>query len=288
VPAGPDLTLWAAQPAPGAEPAPTAGVAPGAEVAPGAAAAPLESIERKSLLYRSALGFWCANHVQGCSHGCRYPCHAFLIARRYGRVRDYADWCRPRPVANALELLDRELARRRALPDTVQLCLSTDPFMTGHPAVTAMSLAIVERLNRAGVAASLLTKGLLPVDLADRGRFPGANTHGISLVSLDEGFRAAWEPGTTPYADRIAALRRLHDAGRRSYAHLEPYPTPNIVAQDVLEILRAVDFVDEISFGGWNYNPVVDRFPDARAFYARQADLVRAFCAGRGIACEIG
>lgn len=249
---------------------------------------PLDPIERKSLLYRSGLGFWCINHVQGCAHGCRYPCHAYLIARRYGRVRDHADWCRPRIVANALELLDRELARRRLLPDHVQLCLSTDPFMTGHPEVTEMSLAIVERLNRAGIACSLLSKGVLPFDLADSVRFPVRNTHGISLVSLDERFRARWEPGTAPYAARIASLRRLADAGCRTYAHLEPYPTPNVVAQDLDEVLDAVGFVDEIFFGRWNYNPVVGRFPGADAFYLEQGDRVRAFCRRRGIEAEVG
>ena len=249
---------------------------------------PLDAIERKSLLYRSGLGFWCINHVQGCTHGCRYPCHAFMIAKHYGRVRDYADWCRPRIVANALELLDRELARKRVLPDQVHLCLSTDPFMTGQPEVAEMSLAIVERLNRAGIACSLLSKGVLPFELADRERFPCPNTHGISLVSLDEGFRARWEPGTSPYPARIAALRRLHDAGCRTYAHIEPYPTPNIVAQDLGEILDAVGFVDELFFGRWNYNPIVNACGDAEPFYRVQADLVRSFCRRRGIESGVG
>src|ERR1039457_304339 len=160
----------------------------------------LGTIERKSLLYRSGLGFHCINHVQGCSHGCRYPCHAFMLFNRHGRVRDYADWCQPRLVTNALQLLDRELARKRKLPNCVHLCLSTDPFMVRYPDVQAMSLSIVERLNVAGIACSILTKGILPADLADPTRFPVENTYGISLVSLDEGFRHQWEPGASRYA----------------------------------------------------------------------------------------
>jgi DNA repair photolyase len=65
----------------------------------------MERIRRKSLLYRSGLGFWCVNHAQGCAHGCRYPCYASLLARRYGRARSEADWRRPRLVENAVELL---------------------------------------------------------------------------------------------------------------------------------------------------------------------------------------
>lgn len=37
-------------------------------------------IERKSMLYRTGVeyGDYTMNHVLGCSHGCKYPCYAFL------------------------------------------------------------------------------------------------------------------------------------------------------------------------------------------------------------------
>jgi hypothetical protein len=44
----------------------------------------METIERKTLLNKSGLGFWCINAVQGCSHGCRYPWSY------NSRVSDYA------------------------------------------------------------------------------------------------------------------------------------------------------------------------------------------------------
>jgi DNA repair photolyase len=254
---------------------------------PSASEKPLDRIERKSLLYRSGLGFDCINHVQGCSHGCRYPCYAFLMAKHHGRARDYEEWCRPRIVGNALELLDRELARKRALPDCVHLCLTTDPFMVGHPEVGAMSLAIIERLNRSGIECSVLTKDRLPVELADRRRFPCDNTYGISLVSLDEGFRREWEPGAAPYADRIAALRRLHGAGRRTLVHIEPYPTPGIIEQDLSDLLGEVGFVDCMFFGGWNYSSRVRQDRETEAFYRAQSRRVRQFCAEHGIDCDL-
>ncbi len=247
----------------------------------------LEELRRKSLLYRSGLGFWCANHVQGCAHGCRYPCYAYLRARRYGRARDEADWRRPRLVANAVELLERELARRHGRIDVVHLCLTTDPFMVDCPEVSSLSLDLIACLNAHGVRASVLTKGVLPASLADQ-RFDRRNTLGISLVSLDEGFRSRFEPGAAPYGDRIAALARLHAAGCRTLVHIEPYPTPRIVRQEIAPLLSAVAFVDELHFGGWNYSTLPGDTTDCSAFYREQAQIVRAFCRTHGIRATVG
>ena len=248
----------------------------------------MERIVRKSLLYKSGLGFWCLNHAQGCSHGCRYPCYAFSMARSYGRAKDWEDWCRPKLVANAAELLGRELARMRRKPDAIHLCLTTDPFMRGQPEMAASSLELVGIANSFGVPCSILTKGLLPIELADRGAFPADNVYGISLVSLDEEFRRRWEPGAAPYAERVAALRALRDAGRSTLVHMEPYPTPNIVEQDLSAILAEIGFVDSLYFGRWNYNRIVGERPGAEEFYAERSKEARRFCRGRGIAFEAG
>jgi DNA repair photolyase len=76
--------------------------------------------------------------------------------------------------------------------------------------------------------------------------------NGVSLISRDEGFGRQREPGAAPYVERIAALRRMHEAGRRTPVHIEPYPTPNIIEQDLRVMLEAVAFVDHLFFGGRN------------------------------------
>ena len=91
----------------------------------------VRQIERKSLLYQTGVeyGDYTMNHVLGCSHGCQYPCYAFLQNRRFVQVENYEEWCQPALVSNTLELLDREIPRLKDKIQSVQLCFTTDPFI---------------------------------------------------------------------------------------------------------------------------------------------------------------
>ena len=88
-------------------------------------------IERKSMLYKTGVeyGDYTMNHVLGCSHGCKYPCYAFALKKRFGQVPTYEQWLQPYLVSNTLELLDRELPRLLDKIESVELCFTTDPFM---------------------------------------------------------------------------------------------------------------------------------------------------------------
>jgi len=61
-------------------------------------------IKRKSLLYKSGVEYadYCINHVEGCSHGCKFPCYAMNMKKRCGVIKDYKDWIKPKIVENAL------------------------------------------------------------------------------------------------------------------------------------------------------------------------------------------
>ena len=246
----------------------------------------MENITRKTLIYKSGLGIPAINHVRGCSHGCRYPCYAYMIAHSHQQVKSYDEWCKPQLVSNAAELLSKELSRKRVLPDHIHLCLSTDPFMYGYPEVKEMTLKLIRIMNSCGVHASVLTKGILPEELADEKKYSIKNTFGISLISLNEDFRKRWEPGAAPYSDRIAALKKLSENGLPTLVHMEPYPTPNIIQQDLTTILESVSFADTIQFGGWNYNNLPKQFPESEKFYTSQAAIVMRFCKEHDIHCE--
>lgn len=234
-------------------------------------------IKRKSMLYQTGVeyGDYTMNHVLGCSHGCKYPCYAFLLKKRFGLVKTYEDWCRPYLVSNTLELLDKEIPRLANKIQSVQLCFTTDPFMYGYPEIQKMSLDAIKKLNQNNIKCCILTKGLLPFELKDMN---SENEYGITLISLDENYRRRTEPGAAPYAERLAALKKLHDAGCKTWVSIEPYPTPNLIEQNLGDILEAVSFTDKIIFGRTNYNKTVSSYKENKYFYNKCAEDVIAFC----------
>lgn len=243
-------------------------------------------IERKSMLYVTGVeyGDYTMNHVLGCAHGCKYPCYAFLQKKRFGQVSSYEKWIEPYLVSNTLDLLDKEIPRLKNKIKSVQLCFTTDPFMYGYDEITQMSLAAIRKLNCAGIKCTILTKGVLPTELAS---LSADNEYGITLVSVSEDFRKRMEPFAAPYEERLAALRVLHDKGCKTWVSIEPYPTPNLIEQSLDDLLESISFVDKIIFGRTNYNKEVSSFSDNRDFYNKAAQQVLQFCESRGISCYI-
>ena len=246
----------------------------------------LKKIERKTMLYQTGVeyGDYTMNHVLGCAHGCKYPCYAFLLKKRFGQIKDYENWLEPVLVSNTLELLDIEIPKLKDKIKSVHLCFTTDPFMKGYPEVTQMSIEAIRKLNDAGIKCTTLTKGHLPIELAE---LSAENEYGITLITLDESFREQIEPGAVSCADRLAAMKSLHDAGCKTWVSIEPYPTPNMIKQNLHELLEAISFTDRIIFGRTNYSKVANSYEGHKRFYNDCASEVISFCQERGIECHI-
>lgn len=246
----------------------------------------MEKIKRKTMLYKTGVeyGDYTINHVQGCAHGCKFPCYAMMMAKRFGKAKTYEEWCEPKLVENALEILDKEIPKSKDKIRSVHLCFTTDPFMYGHDEISRMSIEIIKKLNAAGIKCTVLTKGILPAELAI---LSDENEYGITLISLDETFRKEMEPNTAPYQDRIAALRALHDAGCKTWVSIEPYPTPNFIEQDINEILEAISFCDKIIFGRLNYNKKVSEYNGYKNFFNSVAEQVIDYCRINNKKCHI-
>lgn len=243
-------------------------------------------MKRKSLIYKTGVeyGDYTLNHVEGCSHGCKYPCYAFLMKKRFGKVKGYSEWIKPCIVENTLDLLSSELPRYQNRINILHLCFTTDPFMYDYPDIQALSLEVLRRANAANIRCSVLTKGILPIELADLSL---RNEYGITVVSLSESFREEYEPGAAPIQDRITSLENLANRGCYTWVSIEPFPTPNIHEQNLLELLCRVSFVDKIIFGRLHYNKAVSQFKGYQEFYNECVKVVIQFCEQNGIAYHI-
>ena len=237
----------------------------------------MEKIKRKTMLYKTGVeyGDYTINHVQGCAHGCKYPCYAMMMAKRFGKAKTYEEWCEPKLVKNALEILDKEIPKLKDKISSVHLCFTTDPFMYGYDEISDMSIKSIKKLNEAGIKCTVLTKGLIPIDLKD---FSKENEYGITLISLDEKYREKYEPGAAPYKERIQALKKLHNADCKTWVSVEPYPTPNIIEQDIRDILDEISFTDKIIFGRTNYSKEISSYKEHKKFYNEQAQIVIDYC----------
>ncbi len=246
----------------------------------------MKTIERKTMLYKTGVeyGDYTINHVQGCAHGCKYPCYAMMMAKRFGKAKTYEEWCEPKLVENALPLLEKELPKMVGKIKSVQLCFSTDPFMYRYQEVSDMSLKIISKINEYGIKCTTLTKGISPIELA---KLSKDNEYGITLVSLSEEFRSKMEPHTATFVERIEALKRLNEAGCKTWVSIEPYPTPNIIEQDLSEILEAISFVDKIIFGRMHYNSTVTKYKEHKEFFNQSAQKVIDFCEKNNIQYHI-
>lgn len=233
-------------------------------------------IKRKSLLYVTGVeyGDYTMNHILGCSHGCKYPCYAFLLKKRFGKIPTYEEWLNPYIVYNTLDLLDLEIPKLKSKIKSVQLCFTTDPFMYGYKEIEDLSIKAIKRLNRDNIKCTILTKGTLPYRLSKY----NYNEYGITLISLNEEYRRCIEPGAAPYKQRILALKRLHESGCKTWVSIEPYPTPNIISQNIYDILEKIWFVDRIIFGRTNYSKIVSSYKDHKNFYNNEAKKVIDFC----------
>src|SRR4030042_2792582 len=106
----------------------------------------MKSVTKQSLLYKSGVEYadYSINHVVGCSHGCRFPCYAMMMAKRFGKIQTYNDWIKPKIVSNSLELLDKEIPKHKGKIKFVHLSFMTDPFMYKNPDVGKMTLKIID------------------------------------------------------------------------------------------------------------------------------------------------
>lgn len=95
------------------------------------------------------------------------------------------------------------------------------------------------------------------------------------------------EPGAAPINKRIQYLKNLNKKGCKTWVSMEPYPLPNLIEQNLMDILKEIRFVDKIIFDRTNYGKEVSAYQDHREFYNHCAEQVITFCNENDIDCHI-
>ena len=245
-------------------------------------------MKRKHLLYKSKVeymngdGVYTMNHVLGCSHGCTY-CYAYRMAKRFGQVKDYKDWCSPQIVENTLELLEDELSRKRKEPiKRVFMSFMTDPFQMN---VTDLSVAAIKLINGHGIPVTTLSKGKIPHGLL---WLHPENEFGTTAAMLCRANFEKWEPFVYTINERLRRLRFLSTCGEKTWLSIEPFglvhPSNDEPHACLERILSCFCFVNRIVFGKANYIPQAYKDP---AWYRECVEIVQEFCDERGIECII-
>jgi Radical SAM superfamily len=203
------------------------------------------------------------NPYRGCGHKCAY-CYVPLITKQDRREFDAGAVLRK----DFLARLEKDARKYQAAGVTEQVMLSftTDPY---HPGDTTPTRKALEILIAHGLAVCTLTKGgtraLRDLDLFRPDRDAFAST----LTSLDDRFSQKWERAAALPGDRLAALKRYHEAGIFTWVSLEP-------TRDIEHSLAVVEathgFVDFYKVGRANYLKEITRTTDWRDYTLRMLD----------------
>lgn len=185
------------------------------------------------------------NPFRGCGHKCAY-CYVPKVLRMSDR-REFDSGAVERADFRAKLAKDAAKYQACGVTEQVMLSFTTDPYPPEHHMLTRETL--ITLVNH-GLGFCTLTKGgsraLRDLDLFRRDRDAFAST----LTSTDDAFSLKWESGAALASDRMATLRKFHDAGIFTWVSLEP-------TIDVEESLRVVDqtheFVDLYKVGRVNY-----------------------------------
>ena len=188
-----------------------------------------------------------ANPYRGCGHKCAY-CYVPKVLKMDRPTFDAGAF----PRDNYLALLGKDAHKYQSLGITEQVMLSftTDPY---HPGDNSLTRDVLLSLQAHGLGICTLTKGgnraTRDVDLFRPGRDAFAST----LTSLDDEFSLKWERGAALPADRIATLKRFHDAGIFTWVSLEP----TLNTDSSLQIIEHThEFIDLYKIGRANYLPM--------------------------------
>lgn len=175
-------------------------------------------IEARTMLCKTGIpdADYCLNPYVGCLHACRY-CYAAFMKRFSGHTEDWGTFVDAK--VNAAAALGRQL--RRSGGGSVIVGSVTDAYQPPEAAYR-LTRQCVELLSKGSFDIQILTKSPLVLrDLDVLLRCRNVEV-GVTVTTDDERMRQVFEPGAPSIASRVRTLKRLHEAGIRTFAFVGP------------------------------------------------------------------
>jgi len=141
------------------------------------------------------------NLTAGCPYGCRY-CYAqgFRSNPGRGKVVFYS---------NTLELLRRELPRKRTRPELIYFSTACEPFIPDRR-ILDCQYGIMELLLKHSVFLLILTKSRIPARFLDLfSDYPKLVHVQVGLTTINDDVRRFLEPDAAPVTERLGSLEAL-------------------------------------------------------------------------------
>jgi DNA repair photolyase len=179
------------------------------------------------------------NPYRGCEHGCIYcfarPSHAFL---NLSPGLDFETQLIAKPGIGAV--LAREMSAKAYKAQPVAIGTNTDPYQPIEAKYGVMR-EVLEVLRAFNHPVAITTKGTLierDLDILAPMAVLGLVRVGISITTLDAGLSRKMEPRVATPVRRLAAIRRLTDAGVSVQVMVAPV-VPGLTDHEVEPILQA-------------------------------------------------
>jgi DNA repair photolyase len=157
---------------------------------------------------------WSLNPYMGCVHRCTF-CYVRAFEKRADRPSGDQYGASIRVKTNVVEVLRRELARKSWKGELVVIGAATDPYQPAEGRYR-LTRGCIEALTTAHNPLAIITRGPLIVRdidvLVEAARWAKVAVT-FSVPTLDRDVWRTTEPSTPPPRQRLAALRRLRDAG---------------------------------------------------------------------------
>lgn len=233
-----------------------------------------------------------ANPYVGCSHACVY-CYAEFMKRFTNHHEAWGSFVDVK--INAHETIKNP---KKYSGKTILFSSVTDPYQPLE-AKYGMTRRILEALVPAQPVIGIITKSqLITRDIPLLKRFEDVEV-GMSISTLNKDYAEKLEPYASPPKQRLEALKKVSEAGIRTYVFISPM-WPGIT--DYKEIIRQAGFAGYYSFENLNLRPhnksrilnfIKANKPEALPFYSENYDWdsleeeIRTHCKELGKECRV-